>query len=64
MKVNSNRHPVRRPLAALFVGALAAVAIVPAGTAAATPNHTYDPPWAQTYLNLELENVTITNYTP
>ena len=67
MKFSSRRNPVRRALAAVFVGALAAVAVVPAGTAAATPNHgyhTYDGPWAQTYLELDLENVTITNYGP
>jgi hypothetical protein len=55
------RNPVRRALAALFVGALAAVAVVPAGTAAAKPGH--DEPLDQIYLNLELENVTITSYT-
>ena len=67
MKFSSHRHPVRRALAAVFVGALAAVAVVPAGTAAAKSNHTYhtyDDPRAQTYLELNLENVTITNYTP
>jgi hypothetical protein len=51
-----HRHPVRRALAALFVAALAAVAVVPAGTAAAKSCHV-----DSIYLKLELENVTITN---
>lgn len=62
MKFSSHRHPVRRALAAVSIGALAAVAVVPAGTAAAQSNHGYDP-LDQTYLELELQNVEITNYT-
>lgn len=65
MKFSSHRHPVRRALAAVFVGALAAVAVVPAGTAVATPNHSSsgwgNDPLDQTYLELNLENVEITN---
>jgi hypothetical protein len=54
-----HRHPIRRALAALFVAALAAVAVVPAGTAAAKPCH--DKPLDSIYLKLELKKVTITN---
>lgn len=57
-----HRHPVRRALAALFVAVLAAVAVVPAGTAAAKPCCP-DERLDSTYLNLELQNVTISNYT-
>jgi len=53
------KHPVRRALAALFVAALAAVAVVPAGTAEAKPCH--NEPLDQIYLKLELEKVTISN---
>jgi hypothetical protein len=49
-------HPVRRALAALFVAALAAVAVVPAGTAAAKAGH--DEPLGG-YLKLELKKVTV-----
>jgi hypothetical protein len=53
------RHPVSRALAALFVAALAAVTIVPAGTAAAKPGHDDVSHDGVKYMTFTLERVVI-----
>jgi hypothetical protein len=51
------QHPVRRTLAVLFVAALAATAIIPAGTADAKTGD--DTPLL--YMKIKLENTLVTS---